>query len=369
MTTRIFRLGQVLAEDRNGGQRLQRGDVAATRHHHVRLAALIVAGPLPDADPFRAMLDGGVHGQPLGGIVLAANHEIDVVQAAQAMIHGRQEAVCVGRKVDAHHLGLLVDDVVDESGILVREAVVVLPPDVGGQQVVQRGDLPPPRQFQAHLQPLGVLGEHRVDDADERLVAVEQPVPPGQQVPLQPTFALVLAEHLHDAAAGREEFIIRHRLGFPLPIGDLEDGFQPIGDRLVGTEDPEVPRILVQLDHVAKERAQHVHIAGLDGGGRGHVHGVVAEVRHAQFAQQLPAVGVGIGTHPSVALRRQFGQFGQEPAALVEEFFRLVASHPAFELREMLGRSRGETRRAAPDVPGTCPRPADHRRISVRSSP
>ena len=94
------------------------------------------------------MLDGGVHGQPLGSIVLTANHEIDVVQAAEAVIHGRQEAVCVGREVDTHHLGLLVDDVVDETGVLVREAVVVLSPDVGGQQVVQRGDLPPPRLFQ-----------------------------------------------------------------------------------------------------------------------------------------------------------------------------------------------------------------------------
>ena len=139
----------------------------------------------------------------------------------------------------------------------------------------------------------------------------------------------------------REEHIILHRLGFPLPIGDFEDGFQAIGDRLVGTEDPEVPRILVQLDHVAKEPAEHVHVAGLDGGGRGHAHRVVAEVRHAQLAQQFPAIGVGIGTHPSVALRAQLGQFGQEPAALVEELFRLVAPHPALELLEMLGRSRG----------------------------
>ena len=110
-----LQVGQMLAKDRNGGQRLQRGDVAAARHHHVRLAALIVAGPLPDADPLRAMRDGGVHGQPLGGVVLAANHDIDVIPAAQAMIHDRQEAVGVGREVDAHDLGLLVDDVVDEA--------------------------------------------------------------------------------------------------------------------------------------------------------------------------------------------------------------------------------------------------------------
>ena len=168
------------------------------------------------------MVDGGVHGQPLGGIMLAANHDIDVVQAAQAMIHGRQQAVGVGRKVDAHHLGLLVDDVVDESGVLVREAVVILPPDVGGQQVVERGDAAPPRQFRTHLQPLGMLGEHRIDDADERLVAVEQPVPAGEQISLQPALALMLAEHLHHASLGREEYIILDGPGFPLPIGDFE---------------------------------------------------------------------------------------------------------------------------------------------------
>ena len=189
--------------------------------------------------------------------------------AAQAMIHDREQAVGVGRKVDAHHLRLLVDDVVDEAGVLVREAVVVLPPDVGGQQVVQRGDAPPPGQLRTHLQPLGVLGEHRIDDADERLVAVEQPVPPGEQVSLQPTLALVLAEHLHHAPLGREEYIILYRLGFPLPIGDFKDGFQTIGDRLVGTEKAEIPRLLVQLDHVTQERSQHMDIAGIAAVGAG----------------------------------------------------------------------------------------------------
>ena len=68
------------------------------------------------------------------------------------------------------------------------------------QQVVERGDRPPPGDVVAHLQPLGVLVEHRVDDVDERLVAGEEAVPAGQQIALQPALALVLAEHLHDAA-------------------------------------------------------------------------------------------------------------------------------------------------------------------------
>ena len=37
----------------------------------------------------------------------------------------------------------------------------------------------------------------------------------------------------------------------------------------------------------------------------------------------------------------EFGQLGNEPPAFVEEFFRLVALEPIFELLEMLGRGGG----------------------------
>ena len=60
-----FQIRQMLTKDGNGGQDLQRGRVSAAGHHHVGLGVLVVAGPLPDADAFRAMHDGGVHGQPL----------------------------------------------------------------------------------------------------------------------------------------------------------------------------------------------------------------------------------------------------------------------------------------------------------------
>ena len=78
--------------------------------------------------------------------MLARHHHVDVMAAAQAMIHHRQQAIGIGRQVDAHDLGLLVHHVIDEAGILVREAIVVLPPDMRGQQVVERGDLAPPGQ-------------------------------------------------------------------------------------------------------------------------------------------------------------------------------------------------------------------------------
>ena len=124
------------------------------------------------------MLDGLVHRQPLRRRLLAGDDDVDVVAAAEAVVGDREQAVGVGRQVDADHLRLLVDDVVDEAGVLVAEAVVVLPPDVRAEEVVERGDRPPPGDVVAHLQPLGVLVEHRVDDVDERLVAREEAVPP-----------------------------------------------------------------------------------------------------------------------------------------------------------------------------------------------
>ena len=61
----------------------------------------------------------------------------------------------------------------EKARILVREAVVILLPHVGGEQIVQRRDLPASGQFETYLQPLGVLAEHRVHDANEGLVAIE----------------------------------------------------------------------------------------------------------------------------------------------------------------------------------------------------
>ena len=97
-----------------------------------------------------------------------------------------------------------------------------------------------------------------------------------------------------------------------------------------------------QLDHVAKERAEHVHIAGLDGGGRRARSPRSRGSRACRSSRSsFPPLAWGLAPIRRSPFGRQFGQFGHEPAALVEEFFRLVASHPALELLEMLGRSRG----------------------------
>ena len=48
-----LQLRQVLADQLHRSQRLQRRNVAAARHDHVGLAALVVARPLPDAEALR----------------------------------------------------------------------------------------------------------------------------------------------------------------------------------------------------------------------------------------------------------------------------------------------------------------------------
>ena len=213
-----------------------------------------------------------------------------------------------------------------------------------------------------------MLVEHRVDDVDERLVAVEQPVATGEEVALEPALALVLAEHrVEDASRRREELVVRLRARVPLTVGHFEDGAQEIREGLVGTEDPEVPLLRVQGDDVAEEPAQHEGVLGVDRARRRHRHGMLAEVRHAQLAQQDAAVGVGIGAHAPVALGRQLGQARRGVGRRRRRVPRACSSASSARA----GRGDRDARhrpRAAPDGSGTCLRSADRRRPSGRSN-
>ena len=215
---------------------------------------------------------------------------------------------------------------------------MVLLPDMRGEQVVQRRDLAPPRQFERDLQPFRMLAEHRIDDADKGLVAVEQAVSPGQQIALEPSLALMLAEHgVQDATLRREKLIVVDFAGVPLTIGDFKDVAEQVRKRFVRTEDAEVALVLVEARHIAKEFAEHHRILRADGARRGDRDRMIAKVRHLQIAQKNAAVGVRVGAHPTRALRRQLGEFGSQRSVRIEEFFRVVALHPAFEELDMVG--------------------------------
>jgi hypothetical protein len=190
--------------------------------------------------------------------------------------HGK-ERVRIGRQVDTDDLGLLVNDVVDEARILMREAVVILPPHMRAEEVVERCDRAAPWDRARDLEPLRMLVEHRVDDVDERLVAVEEAVPTRQQVTLEPALTEVLREDLHHPPVRRETFIRRKRRCGPRPPCDVEDVAEPVRSGFVRAEQPEV--VPVMHDHVPQECAQHSGRLAEGRRRRGNVDGVVAEVR------------------------------------------------------------------------------------------
>ena len=182
------------------------------------------------------------------------------------------------------------------------EAVVVLAPDGGGDEQVERGDGLAPGQVVADLQPLGVLVEHGVDDVHEGLVGREEAVASGEQVAFEHAFHGVLAEHLHDAAVGREFAAVEVFLEIfldPELLADLVDGVELVGGVLVRAEDAEV--VHVGLHDVAQINAEGTGVFGLERAGLLELHAVVAEIGQAKGALDASAVGVEVGAHAAVA--------------------------------------------------------------------
>ena len=232
------------------------------------------------------------------------------------MVGDRKQAVGVGGQVDPDDFGLLVHHEVDETWVLVGETVVILPPDVRRQQVVEGGDWPPPGKPVRHLEPLRMLVEHRVDDVNERFVAVEQTVSPGQQVTLQPALAEVLAQHLHHPAIRREVVVGWQDLGEPIAIGDVEHGAQPVRCGFIRPHQPEVAGVAV--DHVSEERPEHLGRLIKCRPGLVDLDRKRAEVGQPQLLQQLAAIGVWIGAHPALPGGRQGCQVAHQRAVRVE---------------------------------------------------
>src|SRR5260370_42307710 len=135
------------------------------------------------------MFDGRVDVEPLGGGLFAGDNEVDVVAASQKVVSDGQQSIGVWGKIDANDFGLFVDHMIDEARVLMAEPVVVLPPHMRTEQVVQRSDGPPPANMTRDLEPLGVLIEHRIHNVNEGLVTVEKTVAASEQVTLQPAFA------------------------------------------------------------------------------------------------------------------------------------------------------------------------------------
>ena len=246
----------VVSQQGHGCESFERRNITRAGHDHIGIVR-IVARPLPDAGADRAVANGGFDIEPLPLGLFAGNDQVDVVPAAKTVIGDREQAVRVGRQIDAHDVGLLARDVIDEARILMGEAVVILPPDMRREQIIQRRDRLAPRDCFGRLQPFRMLIEHRVDDVDERLVAREKAVTAGEQVAFEPALAEVLAQDLHDAAVDAEIDVDILDARHPLLAADLVDRVETVRGGLIRTEQAEILVGEVQLHHVAQKRPEH----------------------------------------------------------------------------------------------------------------
>src|SRR4051794_27691069 len=98
----------MLAEDIDSSQCLERWHISGTRHYHVRLALVIVAGPFPNTDPGGGVLNGLIHVEVLQRRLLPGNDDVYVITASQTMVGYGKQRVRIGRQVNPHDFSLLV---------------------------------------------------------------------------------------------------------------------------------------------------------------------------------------------------------------------------------------------------------------------
>src|SRR5260370_31570981 len=86
-------LGHLIAQDMSGCHDLQRWVIADTHQYDIRVNAIIYAGPLPDRGAGAAVSNSIFNREPLGHRRLVRNDQVDIVLAAQAVIHGTDQAI------------------------------------------------------------------------------------------------------------------------------------------------------------------------------------------------------------------------------------------------------------------------------------
>src|ERR1700689_893962 len=106
-----------------------------------------------------------------------------------------------------------------------------------------------------------MLTEHRVDNADEGFVGIEESMSAGQQIALQPTLALMLAQHgIEHSAFRSEEFVRGNDRALPLTAGDLKNCPEKIRDGFVRSKNAEISRQLIELGYSTEKTPQDEHV-------------------------------------------------------------------------------------------------------------
>ena len=332
-------------------QRLERGHVAAGGDYQIGLVKRRgAARPAPLGHALGKLGARLVHGQKGRCGLLAAEDRVHAVgRLIGALGHGERHVGIAG-VVGVHHVRIvcLVEQQVNKTGVLVREAVMVLAPHMAREQNVQTGDRRAPRNL-AHggLKPLAVLVDHGVHHMDKRLVGTPHAMAAGEHIGLQKALALVLGELLDHAARGGQQIIvigIGVAAALPLLAGHAVGILQTVGGRLVRAKDA---KVVVELHHVGRVGAKD---AGRLGGAPavtalGHRHLVRMDVGQRKLAAHLAAVRIGVRTQAQIAFGHKGRDLGTNLALGRKQLRRLVRAQPAAQHAEVLVRVFGRGQR------------------------
>mmetsp|Transcript_9301 Transcript_9301/g.14001 ORF Transcript_9301/g.14001 Transcript_9301/m.14001 type:complete len:227 (+) Transcript_9301:668-1348(+) len=199
-------------------------------------------------------------------------------------MHNGEQTIGIGWEVASHDLRLLVYHVIDEPWILMCETVVILPPYMAREQNVQTAEVVSPRNILAHFEPLGMLIEHGRNNVDERLVRVQQTMTTSQQIPLEPTFALMLAQNLHHTTVlcSMIRCIVFRDLTHKLTIGNIEYGMQTVAGSLIWSKNSEIAQRFVEYNHLLEKLTANKSIARLHSAARWHCNAEFFEIGQSQ---------------------------------------------------------------------------------------
>lgn len=132
-----FQEGEMFAKEGCGGKGFVRRHVAARRHYDVGFAVLVVGSPVPDSKALCAVGDCLLHVEVLEVFLLVGDDDVDIVRAAETVIHYGEQTIAVWREVNADYFRTFVCNNVEEAGVLMREAVMVLSPNCGCEEDVE----------------------------------------------------------------------------------------------------------------------------------------------------------------------------------------------------------------------------------------
>ena len=248
--------------------------------------------------------------------LLSAGDDVDVIAAAQAVIDDVEQAIGIGRIVNAGDFAAALQSVVDEAGGLVAETVVIVAPAVASDENIERCERAAPREIDALLEPLGVLRDHGVNYLRERFVGRPNAVAAGEEIAFKPAFAEMFAEDFHDTAVGSEMIVNGNCLLHGAAIGGVEDGVEAVGIGFIRAEEAEIYGIL--FDDVAEIFAEFARGFRDYFAGTGDFEGVACEIREVEGFQDAATVDVRAGAHALVAVGGEGCQLGDEAALLIE---------------------------------------------------